>query len=69
MWMMSCTGSVSGGFWEIWEKSVSGVLLSEEEGWLLLARQGLVAGAHVVWDRWKSQHRKKVSLSLCQRSF
>ena len=24
--MMSCTGSVRGGFWEIWEKSVSWVL-------------------------------------------
>ena len=22
MWMTSCTGSVRGGFWEIWEKSV-----------------------------------------------
>ena len=26
MWMTSCTGSVRGGFWEIWEKSVSWVL-------------------------------------------
>ena len=26
MWMTSCTGSVCGEFWEIWEKSVSWVL-------------------------------------------
>ena len=53
--MTSCIGSVSGGFLEIWEKSVSWVLPSEEEGWLSLARRGLVAGAHVVWGSWKSQ--------------
>ena len=40
---------------EIWEKSVSWDLASEEEGWLLLARRGFVSGAHVVWVRWKSQ--------------
>ena len=28
---------------------------SEGEGWLSLARRGLVSGAHVVWGRWKSQ--------------
>ena len=28
----------------IWEKSVSWVTASEEQGWLLLARRGLVAG-------------------------
>ena len=27
----------------------------EEDGWLSLARRGLVSGAHVVWGRWKSQ--------------
>ena len=43
--MTSCTGSVRGGFWEIWEKSVSWVPGSEEEGWLSLARWGLVVGA------------------------
>ena len=40
---------------EIWEKSVSWVLASEEEGWLSLVRRGLAVGAHVVWGRWKSQ--------------
>ncbi len=30
---------------EIWEKSVSWVLRSEEEGWRSLARRGLVASA------------------------
>ena len=40
---------------EIWEKSVSWVPASEEEGWLSLARRGLAAGAYVVWGRWKSQ--------------
>ena len=39
----------------ILKKSVSWVLPSEEEGWLSLARWGLVSGAHVVWVRWKSQ--------------
>ena len=38
---------------------------SEEEGWLSLARSGLVAGATRVegGGRWKSQHRKIVPLS------
>ena len=45
MWMTSCTGSARGGFWGFWRKSVSWVLRSEEEGWLLRARSGLVAGA------------------------
>ena len=40
---------------EIWEKSVSWVPASEEEGWLSLARRGLAVGVHVVWGRWKSQ--------------
>ena len=35
----------------------------EENGCLSLARHGLVVGAHVVWGRWKSQHRKNVYLS------
>ena len=50
MWTASCTRSVHGGFWEIW-KSQSGVLRSEEEGWLSLARSGLVAGATRVGGR------------------
>ena len=40
------------------EKSESWVPGSEEEGWLSWACRGLVSGAHVVWGRWKSQHRK-----------
>ena len=43
MWMMWCTGSARGGFGGF--EKVSWVLRSEEEGWLLLARNGLVAGA------------------------
>ena len=55
---------------EDFEKSQSRVLRSEGEGWLSLARRsqasGLVAGAHVMGDRWKSHHRKIVHLSsLC----
>ena len=42
---------------------------SEEEGWLSLARRGLVSSAHVVWSWWKSQYRKMVSLSLCRKTF
>ena len=53
---------------EIWEKSVCWVHASEE-GWLSLAHRGLVAGTHVIWGRWKSQHRKMVSLSLCRKTF
>ncbi len=52
MWMTSCTGSAHGGFWGFWKKLS---FASEEDGWLSLARRGLVSGAHVVWGRWKSQ--------------
>ena len=69
MWMTSCTGSAREGFWEFWKKSVSWVPGSEEEGWLSLASRGLVSGAHVVWDRWKNQYRKMVSLYLCRKTF
>ena len=47
MWMTSWTGSVRGGFWDF-EESQSWVLRSEEEGWLSIARSGLVLGAHVM---------------------
>ena len=47
----------------ILKKSVSWVPGSEEDGWLSLARRGLVAGAYVVWEGWKSQHRTNVYLS------
>ena len=40
MWMTSCTGSVRGRLWEIWEKSVSWVL-PPEEGWLSKLAQAL----------------------------
>ena len=65
MWMTSCTGGVFGGFWEIWKSQLVELSpASEEDGWLSLARWGLVAGAHVIWSggRWKSQHRKNVYL-------
>ena len=40
--------------WGILKKSVSWALPSEEEGWLSLARRGLVSDAHMAWGRWKS---------------
>ena len=52
---------------EIWEKSVSWVLVSEEDGWLSgLAEIRPVVCTGVWWwwgGRWKSQHRKIVLLS------
>ena len=33
------------------------------------ARRGLEAGVERGGDRWKSKHRKMVSLSLCQKTF
>ena len=51
----------------IWEKSVSWVLVSEEEGWLsgLAEIRPVVCGGDRMWwgGRWKSQHRKIVYLS------
>ena len=53
---------------EIWKvRELSSA--SGEDGWLSLARRGLVSGAHVVWGRWKSQYRKMLSLSLCRNAF
>ena len=72
MWMTSCTGSVRGGFLGFWRKSVSWVLGPEEDSWLLGQARGLVAGAPRVCvgvGRWKSQHRKMISLSLCRKTF
>ena len=67
MWVTSRTGS---GGWAFWEKPVSWVLPSEEEGWLSLPRRGLVSGGHVLGGgRWKSKHRKMVCLSLCWKTF
>ena len=67
MWMTSCIGSARRGSLGFWRKSISWVLRSEEEGWRSLAHRsqasGLVSGAHVVWGRWKSQHRKNVYVS------
>ena len=55
---------------EIWEKSVSWLPASEEEGWLSLARRGLVAGAHVVWGRWYlSPYFEKPLNSKVMKSF
>ena len=48
MWMTPCIGSVCGGFWEIWEKLVELSSASGEDGWLSLARWGLVSGVHVM---------------------
>ena len=49
--------------WGIWEKSVSWVLASEEDGWLSELTEALRRVPRVVGDRWKSQHRKIVYLS------
>ena len=63
MWMTSCTGSVHGGFLGFEKKRVSGVLASEEDGWLSELAEALRRVPHMVWGRWKSQHRKIVPLS------
>ena len=56
----------------IWEKSESWVpaserrswvFASEEEGWLSVLAEALRRVPHLVWGRWKSQHRKFVYLS------
>ena len=54
--------SVRGGFVGIREKSVSWVLAYEEDGWLSELAEALRRVLHVVWGRWKSQHRKIVYL-------
>ena len=41
--------------WGILKKSVEVSSASGEDGWLSLARRGLVSVAHVVWGRRKSQ--------------
>ena len=53
---------------EIWEKSVSWVSASVENGWLSELAKALRQVPHGVWGRWKSQHRKMVSLS-CLKTF
>ena len=47
----------------IWEKSVSRILASEEDSWLSGLTEALRQVSHMVWGRWKSQHRKNVYLS------
>ena len=65
--MMSFTGSVRGGFGGIWKKvselssGVRGGRLAFGARWSQASSHA--AGAHVVWGRWKSQHRKNVYLS------
>ena len=61
MWTTSCTGSVRGGFWGF-EKSQSWVPAAEGDGWLSGLAKALRRVPHVVWGRWKSQHRKIVYL-------
>ena len=34
-----------------------------------LLAEALRQVSHMVWGRWKSQHRKIVSLSLCRKTF
>ena len=70
MWMTPCTGSVRGGFWEIWKKSVSRELDTEREGSTFGAprRQTNLRATGIARDtwggRWKSQNKKNVYLSL-----
>ena len=49
-------------------RKVSWVLRSEEEGWLSLARSGLVAGATRVGGGW-GRKIVPLSLSLCRKTF
>ena len=42
----------------IWEKLVSRVLASEDDGWLSELTEALRQASHVVGGRWKSQHKK-----------
>ena len=58
MWMMSCLEALR--VWRIWEKSVSWVFASEEEGWLSELAEALQWVPRMVGGRWKSQHRKIV---------
>ncbi len=64
--MMSRTGSVRGGFGGF-DKSqlVEFGRLEKKVDFPLLA-EALWRVPHVVWGKWKSQHRKMVSLSLCR---
>ena len=67
MWMMSCTGSVRGGFGGIWKSQLVGFLARKKKvDFRLLAEARPVAlwqVSHVFWGRWKSQNRKNVYLS------
>ena len=66
MWMMSCTGSVHGGFGEIWKSQLSWELDSEREESTFGARWGETnlcttgAAPDGWWGIWKSHHRKIV---------
>ena len=51
-------------FWGIWEKLVSWVFASKEEGWLSELTGALWRVPHVLGGRWKSQHLKIVYHSL-----
>ena len=62
LWMTSCTGSVRGGFWEIWEKSVG--FLRPRKTVDFRSPPGPCGGCRTLFQgRWKSQHRKIVSRS------
>ena len=61
--MTSCTGSMCGGFWGFEKCQLRWILASKEDGWLLGLAKALRRVLHVVWGRWKSQHRKNVYLS------
>ena len=63
MWMASCTRSVHGGFGGIWKKSVEFCLGGRRLTFPRSFAEALWQVSHVVWGRWKSQHRKNVCLS------
>ena len=63
MWMASCTRSACGGFWGFWKSELVEFLARRKKvdfRWLTMA---LWRVPHMVWGRWKSQHRKNVYLS------
>ena len=68
MWMTSCLEATGWGFWDLKKKGVSWDSTLKEGSWFSGARRGqtssLQRGATRGGIRWKSQHRKKLCLSL-----
>ena len=66
MWVTTRTGSVGWDLrkvsWVPASERKSWVIASEEDGWFSELAEALRRVPHVVWGRWKSQHRKIVYL-------